>query len=290
MAFSTRFSASLLAVVCLGGCATVQSRVEPSMKARAEEWVVEEVVYKSTPQGELALYVRKPLDWRATDRRPAIVFFFGGGWTNGSPGQFAPQAAYLAERGMVTFCADYRVKNRHDVTPNFCVQDAKSAMRYVRSHAAEFGVDPERIVVSGGSAGGHLALCCALIEGCDDANDDLSVSALPAAVVAFNPVADVVGHERAASRMPDAAMAEALSPRHHLREGVAPMLILMGTQDFLYDGTLDFVAELGRLDNHVELYLAEGQPHGFFNKSPWLERTTVRMGEFLKSLGYIETP
>src|SRR5206468_2973327 len=60
-----------------------------------------EFVYKQTPQGELKLLVDYPPGWQATDKRPSIVFFFGGGWTNGSTSQFEKQAAYLASRGMV---------------------------------------------------------------------------------------------------------------------------------------------------------------------------------------------
>src|SRR6516162_8981602 len=59
---------------------------------------VTEVTYKSTEQGNLTMLIHRPEGWKATDRRPAIVFFFGGGWTNGSTRQFESQAAYLAGR------------------------------------------------------------------------------------------------------------------------------------------------------------------------------------------------
>jgi len=78
---------------------------------------VERYIYKQTPQGELAMYVHFPKDWTANDKRPAIVFFFGGGWRTGKVEQFVPQAEYLASRGMVTARADYRVKTRHGTTP-----------------------------------------------------------------------------------------------------------------------------------------------------------------------------
>lgn len=259
------------------------------MQERAEQQNVEKIVYKSTPHGDLVLYVRKPADWRPEDRRAAILFFFGGGWNGGSPTQFGPQAVYFAERGMVTFCADYRVKSRQGVTPDICVQDARSAMRYLRKHAGDLGIDPARIVASGGSAGGHLALCCAFIEGVDDPEDDPDLSPIPNAVVAFNPVTNVADSDRARSRMPDQDTALSISPRHHLRTGAPPLLIFIGTRDPFYDSVVDFVAEAGRLDNHVELCIDEGQPHGYFNRSPWLERTTLRTEAFLVSLGYIET-
>ena len=99
------------------------------------------------------------------DKRPAIVCFFGGGWTGGTPRQFLPQCKYLATRGMVAIAADYRVASRNHVKAVDCVRDAKSAIRYVRKNAARLGVDPERIVAAGGSAGGHLAAACGTISG-----------------------------------------------------------------------------------------------------------------------------
>src|SRR5687767_13909900 len=83
--------------------------------------VVQKFTYKKTKQTDLALHVHYPPGWRATDKRPVIVFFFGGGWTNGRVEQFEPQATYLASRGMVAIRADYRVKSRHEVTPDACV-------------------------------------------------------------------------------------------------------------------------------------------------------------------------
>ena len=117
--------------------------------------------YKKTKQADLAIHVHFPPAWKKEDKRPAIAFFFGGGWTSGTVKQFEPQAAYLASRGMVAARTDYRVKSRHNVTPDACVEDAKSAVRWLRQNAAMLGIDPDRIVASGGSAGGHIAACTA---------------------------------------------------------------------------------------------------------------------------------
>ena len=127
----------------------------------AEQQDTKSFIYKKTKQADLELVVHYPSGWKETDKRPAIVFFFGGGWTGGKIEQFEPQASHLASRGMVAVRADYRVKSRHGVTPKECVEDAKSAMRWVRQNAAQLGVDPDRIVAAGGSAGGHIAACTA---------------------------------------------------------------------------------------------------------------------------------
>jgi acetyl esterase/lipase len=90
-------------------------------------------VYKKTPEGELALHGFFPTDWKPTDKRPVVVFFFGGGWKNGSYTQFVPHAEYFASRGLVCATADYRVANQHHTTPDACIEDAKSAVRWLRA-------------------------------------------------------------------------------------------------------------------------------------------------------------
>ena len=124
------------------------------------------------------------------DQRPAVVFFFGGGWNGGSPSQFAPHCEYLASRGMVAMTADYRVKSRQGTTPFDCVEDGKSAIRYVRQHAKELGVDPKKIAAGGGSAGGHVAAATGTVRGMDEKNEDSGISSKPDALILFNPVYD----------------------------------------------------------------------------------------------------
>ncbi|MDB4796380.1 alpha/beta hydrolase fold domain-containing protein, partial [Akkermansiaceae bacterium] len=106
---------------------------------------------------ELKLHVFNPEGHKASDSRPAIVFFFGGGWNGGSPKQFYPHSEHLASLGMVAISAEYRVKSRNKTTPMECVKDGNSAIRWVRSHAKELGINPDMIAAGGGSAGGHVA-------------------------------------------------------------------------------------------------------------------------------------
>ena len=102
-------------------------------------------VYKSINGTALRLYVFSPPNHSSATRRPAILFFFGGGWTRGDVRQFVPQSQHLADRGMVAIVADYRVFGRHKTSPFEAIADAKSAIRWVRSRAVELGIDPDRI-------------------------------------------------------------------------------------------------------------------------------------------------
>ena len=98
-------------------------------------------VYKTIGDTQLSLSIFEPPAAVAKTNRPAIIFFFGGGWTNGSPAQFEQHCRALAARGMVAITADYRVASRHQIKPTDCVADAKSAARWVRANAVRLGID-----------------------------------------------------------------------------------------------------------------------------------------------------
>ncbi|MBL9118203.1 MAG: alpha/beta hydrolase [Verrucomicrobiaceae bacterium] len=247
----------------------------------------EERLYKTTPQGELRLHFSFPKDWKAGDKRPAIVFFFGGGWKSGSYLQFVPQSDYFASRGLVAASADYRISSIHKTTPDKCVEDAKSAVRYLRAHSRELGIDPGKIISAGGSAGGHLAACTALISEFDAESDDKSVSAKPNAMVLFNPALNI--DELAANRdRKDAIpMAERITPNRHISADTPPAIMFFGTDDALIEGAQKYLAKAVSLGLRAELWTAEGQAHGFFNRAPWTQVTAKAADEFLASLGYL---
>ena len=250
-----------------------------------------ESVYKQTPQGDLKMFLSLPEGWSEGAGLPAIVFFFGGGWVDGTPEHFSRQAAYFAGRGMVAARADYRVKKRHGqaITPAHCVEDAKSAMRWLRANAARLGIDPGRIIAAGGSAGGHIAACTAMVAGFEADGEDASVSPVPNALVLFNPVMEF--DDRRAARF-DLTKGEArrLSPILYADRDTPPALLMYGTQDpFCGQGRAMLVKAKDR-GNRVELYLAEGARHAFFNEPPWFERTLHRADEFLAALGYLDGP
>jgi len=131
---------------------------------------IKNFTYKNTAQADLTLDVYYPAE-PSDEALPAIVFFFGGGWVGGSRQHFAPHSQYLASRGMIAITADYRIRNEHGTTPQQAVQDARSAMRYVKQKAKMLGIDTTRLAAGGGSAGGHLALSTVTLQGFDDPSD-----------------------------------------------------------------------------------------------------------------------
>jgi acetyl esterase len=255
-------------------------------------------VYKTVGDVKLSLYVFNPEGHTAAAQRPAIVFFFGGGWKNGSPTQFEQQCRYLASRGMVAITADYRVTSRQGVKAVDSVRDAKSAIRWVRGHAGELGIDPDKIVASGGSAGGHLAACTATLKEFDEESEDRGISSVPNATVLFNPaVSFAAGSNSDSKDTPEqfaervGVAAERLSPAHHVRSDLPPTLILIGTEDFLLAGNREYADKMKAAGNRCELDLYDGQSHGFFNYgrggNEYFRKTLTAADRFLASLGYV---
>ena len=242
---------------------------KPQPTAGREKMTIEpdrELVYKTVDKTQLKLHVFEPKGLQPTDKRPAVVFFFGGGWSAGTPKQFYQQAQILADRGMVAFSAEYRVRSRDKTTPFECVKDGKSAIRWVRSHAADLGVDPNRIVASGGSAGGHVAACTGVIRDCEEEGQDLSVSSLPNAMILFNPVLDTTEKGYGAKRFKPEQQTD-LSPCHQVSAGVAPTLLLHGTKDTTvpFENAERFAQRMKEAGNECVLVPFADRGHGFFN-------------------------
>jgi acetyl esterase/lipase len=242
--------------------------------------------YTKTKQADLEIVVHFPPQWKETDKRPGIVFFFGGGWTNGTIKAFERQANYLAGRGMVTARADYRVKSRHDVTPKECVDDARSAVRWFRQNAGKLGVDPDRIVASGGSAGGHIAACTTLRSASELKDEKVSCKAN--VLILFNPVLNFSPPQLLRRIDNDEAVGKAISPVLYLAKDSPPTLLFYGTSDRLLKQGEEFLQRSKELGHRCEMFTAEKQPHSFFNRPPWYQKTLRRTDEFLVSLGYLQ--
>ncbi len=238
-------------------------------------------VYKSASGRELRAHVLVPAG--PPVNRPAILFFFGGGWRRGTVTQFLAQAKAAAEHGYVAVLADYRVSCRDNTTVVAAVEDARDAYAWLRREAAEFAVDSGQIVLAGGSAGGQLALVAAL---------SADSAARPAALVLYNPAVDLVPlaswiglRREEAEEISPSAMNLAASP---------PMLILHGDADRIVsiDTVREFCRKVRAAAGSCELHEYAGQAHGFFNShakgarglTPY-DDTLARTFAFLDALG-----
>jgi acetyl esterase len=247
------------------------------------------VLYKQVDTTNLYLEVYAPDSMEENTIYPAIVFFFGGGWKGGNRHHFLNQAKYLSKRGLVCFLADYRTESKHGATPFDCLKDAKSAIRYIRNHATDFSIDPNKLIAAGGSAGGHLAAATALVSGFNQNTDDLSISCVPNALVLFNPVVDNgpggYGYERVSDSYKE------FSPLHNIKSGAPPTIFFLGTNDRLIPLTTGayYRTVMEKVGSRCDLKIYQGGTHGFFNYNQFenYQQTVLETDEFLQSLGYL---
>jgi acetyl esterase len=254
------------------------------------------VAYKTVDSVELKLDIFEPTGFKPADPRPTIVFFFGGGWANGNTRQFHQQAKVMTEHGMLAISADYRVSSRNKTTPIECVKDAKSAIRWVREHAAELGADPDKIVAAGGSAGGHIAACTGIIDGTEEAGENLSISSIPNAMILFNPVLDTTDLGYGVTKFKPEQQKD-VSPCHHVHKGIVPTIIFHGTADSTvpFENAERFTKLMREAGNDCVLIPFEGKNHGFFNGSLFrkggkdvdFDLTMKHSIEFLKTKGML---
>jgi acetyl esterase len=244
----------------------------------------ETFIYHDVVPEPMRLHVFKPKGWSASDARPAWIHFFGGGFVNGTPLQSASMGRNAAKLGMVGIAVDYRVKNRHGTDASKCVADARAALHWVQMHAAELGIDPARVVVSGSSAGGHLALWTAITKspwGSDPAEAPL---AKPVALILVSPAADtseVAGQraERFAGHGNDLSATQQLDPR------MPPVLLFHGDADtvvpYRYAVALD--QQLRTTGNDCTFITIPGGGHGL-TSAEWKSKAADLMQVFLNRL------
>jgi len=257
----------------------------------AVEGATASYIFKSVGETRLRIHVFKP-SAGATVPLPAVIFFFGGGWMTGNVSAFAPQARYVAARGATAILADYRTFCRNGVEVDAQVADAADAVRWVRAHAQDLGINPERIAVSGGSSGGHLALTTAVFRQRDAAGTD----SLPNLLVLFYPCVDLTSDaEQEFSGKAIAGHGKRLSPLFHVRPGLPPTYVFQGTADPLYGEVRKYCEKARDAGNKCDMTEYAEAGHGFFNvaspaRGKWYDAALDAMGVVLTREGWLAAP
>jgi len=257
----------------------------------------EPVVFRTVGEVSLRLHVVKPAGWSKEDHRTCLVSFFGGGWNSGTPESSVGWAKWAAGHGCVGVAPDYRTRNRYQGTPEDCVADGRAALRWVEAHAGDLGIDPKKIIVSGVSAGGHVASWTAISKPGPGA-DDPAPEIMPAALVLLNPVTDTKeggygGPKRFGN---DVARARACSVPDQMQAAMPPTIVFHATGDKTvpYANSVAFRDKLVQTGNRCELVTFEGLGHSYYSTKFGAEgkaanlKTYKDVAVFLGSLGLIE--
>lgn len=234
-------------------------------------------IYKKIDSRELKLDVFSPLGIKNTRKGlPVFIFFHGGGWYSGNRSQFYWQCNYFAKHGFVAVTVEYRLIKKGTAgiygDKRICIKDAKSAIRWVKSHARQLHIDTNKVIVGGSSAGGHLATMAVLDKKFNNAGDNLRISTQAEALMLINPAYIFPGRNFQ-------------QPWDLVSSKVPPFIMFYGNQDkWRYTGGLLYNI-LKRKGGKGEMWIAKGQKHAFANNAPWNLATGIKALEFLKQMG-----
>lgn len=274
------------------------------------------VVYGANDPALQVIVPFLPRNTAPDEKRPALVLIHGGAWHAPGASLFYPAAKYFASRGIPTFSIDYRgiQKETNGVGIPEILSDCRAAMRYLRSHAPEYGIDPEKIAVLGDSAGGHLAACLGTIP---DPQDAAGVSSSANLMIPCNPIVEMGpgdGNTNSWFRLiqkgaamekkpaPEAiiptleqiAVAKSVSPMAFVSPKSAPALVMHGQDDFVVspEQSRKFAEALKAAGASAELVLIPGARHAFIlpkytASEQQVVNTMITIDRFLARNGYV---
>lgn len=246
---------------------------------------------------QLDLYAPAPT---MADERPAIVLVHGGGWRAGYRENMMPLAHQLALRGYVVATISYRLSPEAPYPA--AIHDVKAAVRWLRVNAKTYGINPERIAVAGGSAGGQIATLVGMTNG-DEKFDPQAkkskVSSAVQAIVNIDGLSDFTSEEARQyeddpTKNPSSAgqwfggryaektaLWHEASPIYHVSNGKPPVLFINSSEARFSVGQTEMIRRLeeARINYHVEKL--HDAPHSFWLFYPWMRPTASMMANFL---------
>jgi acetyl esterase/lipase len=231
---------------------------------------------------------------------PVVVLVHGGGWRSGFRSEFAPMAVRLAQRGYAAATVSYRLSG--EALYPTAVHDVRAAVRWVRAHARDYGIDPERMVLAGGSAGGQIASLAGVTGHLDQFDPGAQASQVSSAVQAIVNIdglsdfttEDARVHEDDPNKKPSAAGAwfggrysekralwHEASPTNYVRPGMPPILFIGSSQIRFQVGRDAMVAKMTAAGAIGRIVVLPDTPHSFWLFDPWLQSTVDATVSFL---------
>lgn len=242
------------------------------------------LVYKKANNVELEAHIFYPNGFKKTDKRPLYIFFHGGSWNDGNPEWGYSGCQKYASKGMVAISFEYRLIDLHGVAIPSCIDDAKSAIRWARENERKLGINDEKIVAEGFSAGGHLAACTAIIE---DINDESTnkYSCRPNALILKSASYSVKGFGGMKG-----GNGELFSPYYQVKGGLIPTIMFHGTEDRIvpYKEFTGFIDKMKELENDFVYHSFKYAGHFDLLNTENDKIESEMIDEFLFKYGFID--
>jgi acetyl esterase/lipase len=229
--------------------------------------------FKKTADADLQLDVFRPA--HIQQPVPVILLFHGGSWVSGNKSQLYWQCRYFAQQGILAITANYRLLGKDTSRKDICIMDARSAVRWIKEHAAELHADTGNIILGGASAGGHIATMAVLNQSFNDPSDKNTAPVHARALVLFNPAYTLAGPP-------------AQQPFRFDKTQLPPVIMFFGSRDKWKPAADSMRAQMIHANTICEIQVAEGETHGFFNKAPWNMATCLQAQNFLHRYGLIK--
>lgn len=251
---------------------------------------------KNTPFGDRDLHV-DVFSPKKKGKYPALIMVHGGGWKAGDKMLQVPLAQKLAAKGIVTICVEYQLLQEAKYPA--ALYNIKSAVRWTRANADKFGIDPDKIAISGCSAGGQLALLTGLTSGIESKEGDqgnLGFSSKIQAIVDLDGVVDFMAPlSLNLNRRPDSPDVEWLggtfyekpaiwkeaSPIFWANEKSCPILFINSGFPRFHAGQDELIGMMKDWGIYTEVHKFDIQLHTFWLFHPWIDPTANYINDFL---------
>lgn len=260
---------------------------------------IKNITYVRYGKRALQLDIYLPKD-KQQKNRPAIMFVHGGGWRSGYRINFTPFAIAMAQRGYVAATISYRLSGESQYPA--AIYDVKAAIRWLRTNAKKYGVNPEQIAVSGGSAGGQIASLTGVTNGLDKFDPQHAKSRVSSdvqAIVNIDGLSDFTSeaarfHEDDPRKTPSAAGAwfggryaektalwHEASPTFYVNKKTPPILFLISAQERFSVGHKEMIEKMKSLNVPYQVTQIPRTPHSFWLFDPWLQPSVDAAAKFL---------
>ncbi|WP_462250998.1 alpha/beta hydrolase [Ekhidna sp.] len=222
-------------------------------------------VYKTVDGITLNAHIFYPENHDKSQIKPAHLFFHGGGWATGLPEWSYGPCKGAAEDGRVAIAFDYRIRHIYGTDVKASVSDALKAIAWVRENAKELGIDPNKVVADGFSAGAHLALVSAMIKKPKEFGVNSKYSSRPDALILGSCPYDIAGRDVYNIEY----NTNTISPLHLLEENLPPILAFHGEDDDMVEFSEfeKFRDAIGKTENSFISRSYAGAGHFYFSGS-----------------------